>query len=140
VEPQYVALIDKVYGLLNASITNPRPDVSNRLCRKLNNIFLATNPNAYGVWKACSLWFPPSQPAEPQTLADLENKMLVATFAPKPISAGLEYVSSDDPADGMVLLAILAHELGHLLLADTNADGTGGDSAPPKKAIVRDQH
>jgi len=94
---------------------------------------------------ACSLWFPPSQPAQPQTLADLENKMLVAAFAMKPVPAGLEYASSDDPADGMALLAILAHELGHLLLADTNADGTAGGkehprSRPQKKAIVTDQH
>jgi len=44
------------------------------------------------------------------------------------------YISDKQPGDGMALLAILAHELGHLLLADSNADGTGD---PPTYVLPR---
>jgi hypothetical protein len=52
--------------------------------------------------------------------------MLAAAFAGsgKPVPTGIMYESEDNPyisdkqpGDGMALLAILAHELGHLLLA-----------------------
>jgi hypothetical protein len=62
---------------------------------------------------------------KPQTLGDEENRMLPAAFAPGNPPPGLTYQSDDLPAQGMALLAILTHELGHLLLADTNLDGTG---------------
>jgi hypothetical protein len=64
----------------------------------------------------------------PQTLADQENIMLRAALgvdANPPNGSVPWFTSSDQPAQGMALLSILTHELGHLLLAETNADGTG---------------
>jgi hypothetical protein len=77
----------------------------------------------------------------PLKLADQENMLLAAALG-VPLSRitaathDLPWYTSDDqpytneaqPGDGMALLAILAHELGHLLLADTNADGTGNNN------------
>jgi hypothetical protein len=132
VDPGDLALFNGVYGLLNAG--PGRPDVSTKFCRKLHDLFVLTSgSNAYGVWEIPgrgngSMFIAlPSQAHQPQTLADVENRMLAAALnvAPGNLPAGLKFESDDLPAQGMALLAILAHELGHLLLADTNADGTG---------------
>jgi len=133
-----IDLFNKVYGLLTGGPGPGRTDVSNKFCRKLKNLFVATGANAYGVWEhpergdgSMFIVVPPlaNQPGQPQKLADQENLMLRAAFAAygKTVPAGLEYDSVDQPDQGMALLSILAHELGHLLLADVNADGTGGD-------------
>jgi hypothetical protein len=139
VDPQDQALFNSVFQRLNA--TTGGQGVSNKFCRKLHDLFvLPAGSNAYGVWEIPgrgneSMFIAlPSQVGGPKTLADQENIMLAAAFAGsgKPVPAGLKYVSVDkpyvsakQPGDGMALLAILAHELGHLLLADSNADGTG---------------
>ena len=135
-----LTLFDKVFTLLNTRI-----DVRTTLCTRLPHVFvLQGGSNAYGVWEVPAGTLPDRvthRPARAQgvmyiavhpdanvghNLAYQENKMLAAAFAPKPVPAGLEYVSVDGTGDGMALLSILAHELGHLLLAETNADGTGG--------------
>jgi len=70
------------------------------------------------------------QATPPQRLADQENVLLAAALG-VPLSRIAAhndlpwFTSTDQPAQGMALLSILAHELGHLLLAETNADGTG---------------
>jgi hypothetical protein len=134
VDPRDLALFNGVYGLLDVGPGRPgRPDVSTKFCHKLHDLFvLPAGSNAYGVWEMqgrgngsmfIALPSQANQP-KPQTLADEENRMLAAAFVGTP-PPGLTYESDDLPAQGMALLAILAHELGHLLLADTNADGTG---------------
>jgi hypothetical protein len=79
-------------------------------------MYIAVNPGAIAAHPG---------PNDPRTLAEQENKMLDAIFAPDPRPAGLFFESDDRADQGMALLSILAHELGHLLLAETNADGTG---------------
>jgi hypothetical protein len=134
-----LTLFNKVYTLLNA-----RADVRTTLCTRLPHVFvLQGGSNAYGVWEVPPGIKPNGQPRPARAqgvmyiavhpdanvghnLAYQENKMLSAAFAPRPVPAGLVYESDDGPGDGMALLSILAHELGHLLLAETNADGTGG--------------
>ena len=135
------AAFQPVYDLLNPT----RSDVSSKLCNSITNLFVTTGgAQDFGIWEVPAGTLPDRvthRPARAQgvmyiavhpdanvghNLAYQENKMLAAAFAPKPVPAGLEYVSVDGTGDGMALLSILAHELGHLLLAETNADGTGG--------------
>jgi hypothetical protein len=65
------------------------------------------------------------------SLAAAESAAYAALFNLNTYPAGLPQLSSKagGPANskGAGTLAILAHELGHMLLADANADGTGGD-------------
>jgi len=66
-----------------------------------------------------------------------ENALLVALFSPSTYpSNSLPWFTSQNTAasgPGAGVLAVLAHELGHLLLADVNADGKGGMGATGAK-------
>jgi hypothetical protein len=69
---------------------------------------------------------PVSALASASSLSSEENQLYGRLFKVAPLSAGgsLPYFSdttSSTPA--VAILAILAHELGHIMLADTNADG-----------------
>jgi len=137
--PVDLTLFNKVYNLLNA-----RSDVSTMLCTRLPHVFVLTGgSNDYGVWEVPPGIKPNGQPRParargvmyiavhpeanvPQKLADQENIMLAAALGVAHLPVGLGFESDDLPGDGMALLSILAHELGHLILAETNADGTGG--------------
>jgi hypothetical protein len=64
------------------------------------------------------------------SLANAEVALYAALFEISPYSPSLPKFSSTGTianTPGAGALAILAHELGHILLADTNADGWGGD-------------
>jgi hypothetical protein len=80
----------------------------------------------------------------PPTLADQENILLAAALN-VPLSRIVAhnelpwFTSTDQPAQGMALLSILAHELGHLLLAQTNADGTGDANHTHPRSLLCDK-
>ena len=137
------AAFQPVYDLLNPT----RSDVSSKLCNSITNLFVTTGgAQDFGIWEVPAGTLPGSKTHRdargnggmylavhplanlPQTLADQENIMLRAALgvdANPPNGSVPWFTSSDQPAQGMALLSILTHELGHLLLAETNADGTG---------------
>jgi hypothetical protein len=142
-------LFQAVYNLLQPS----RNDVNIWLC-SLTNLFVQTSGTQdFGIWEVPGGTAPggpqggrhasggggihiavrPLASINPLKLADQENMLLAAALGVPSSSiapGGLLpwFTSVDTPAQGMALLSILAHELGHLLLAETNADGTGNNN------------
>jgi hypothetical protein len=108
------------------------------------------------LWDSWGFWEAPDRPPGSGTfiaisdnligensIADEENELLDRLLRAKerphpPLLPGLRAPADSDP--GFSTLAALAHELGHILLADANADGTDPRhprrrvSGPPKSA------
>jgi hypothetical protein len=127
-------------------------DVKRKLCA-LRQVFVTPSssfPEALGIWEmspstgssvpqrgngAAYIAIPDTVLTSATSLLDEENALLVALFSTYP-SNSLPWFTSQNAAasgPGAGVLAVLAHELGHLLLADVNADGKGGMGASVKK-------
>ncbi|HEX7587605.1 MAG TPA: hypothetical protein VF478_04755 [Anaerolineae bacterium] len=139
------------------------PDyVKAKLCR-LTKVFVAQSTRR--PWGSWGLWEGPDRrpgtgvyvaiserelgPESKKSLAEAENEivdgLLGGAVGGHKYRSRLERLqTSDDPDRELTVLAALAHELGHALLADSNADGTDRRhprrrfSGPPKSACFED--
>jgi hypothetical protein len=139
------------------------PDyVKAKLCR-LTQLFVTRSYQ--GLWGSWGFWEGPDRPpgkgiyiaisdhelgpASKRSVADAENEIVRELLGFKdggrhhrPRLASLRPEAAPDPA--LTVLAALAHELGHALLADANADGTDPRhprrkvSGPPQSACFED--
>jgi hypothetical protein len=148
-------LLAKAYSLA--------PDyVKAKLCR-LTQVFVAQSSG--GPWGSWGLWEGPDRrpgtgvyvaiserelgPGSKKSIAEAENEivdgLLGRADGGRQHKSRLERLqTSDKPEPEITVLAALAHELGHALLADSNADGTDPHhprrmvSGPPKSACFED--
>jgi hypothetical protein len=120
-----------------------------KLCR-LTQLFV-THATKGGDWDSWGLWEGPDRLpgtgvyvaiseqylASKQSFADVENQtvdQLLHVDGRTRYGARLPRLRTADPADPeLTVLGALAHELGHVLLADTNADGT--DPRHPRRRV-----
>jgi hypothetical protein len=143
---------------LAAAFTLAPDDVKKNLCA-LRHVFVtpsASFPQALGIWEvspdsatspvrqrgngAVYIAIPDTVLTSAKSLLDAENALLVSLFPSTYSSSSLpQFTSQNAPASdpGAGVLAVLAHELGHLLLADVNADGTGGMGSTVAKTHPR---
>jgi hypothetical protein len=101
----------------------------------LTQLFLTNAGDPWGSW---GLWEAKDRPpgtgvfialsdrflGDVKSLSDLETDVaakLLELTAPMDLKKKPRFIGGDDPA--VVTLSVLAHELGHILLAVTNADG-----------------
>jgi hypothetical protein len=148
-------LLAKAYSLA--------PDyVKAKLCR-LTQVFVARSSK--GPWASWGFWEGPDRPpgtgvyvaiserelgpGTKKSVADLENEIVSELLGyadgGRHHQARLARLQTDDAsAPELTVLAALSHELGHALLADTNADGTDPRhprrkvSGPPRSACFED--
>jgi hypothetical protein len=133
-----------------------------KLCR-LTQLFVARSSK--GPWASWGLWEGPDRlpgksvyiaiserelgPGSKKSIADAENEIVgellgVADGGRHPRSRVARLQTADSPDPELTVLAALAHELGHVLLADSNADGTNPNhprrrvSGPPQSACFED--
>jgi hypothetical protein len=112
-----------------------------KLCR-LTQLFV-TRASSRDAWRSWGFWEGPDRPpgkgvyvaiseqqlGAKQSFADAENQTVKALLGlshnHRRFVARLPGLRTSGPEDpGLMVLGVLAHELGHALLADTNADGT----------------
>lgn len=119
--------------------------VKAKLCR-LTQVFVTQPRDLWGSW---GFWEAPDRPPGTGTfiaisddfigkksLAEEENDVLdkLLKLHVQPRSQRLPYFATADASDpGAAMLAVFAHELGHILLADTDADGT--DPRHPRRRV-----
>jgi hypothetical protein len=114
--------------------------IKTALCH-LKNVFVTTAGPAMGIWEAPGRGggnvfavIPEETLKSAKSLADEENAvlgrlLLSETSSSYPDGRALptfQNASAQTSTPAAAVLAVLAHELGHIILADTNADGTGG--------------
>jgi hypothetical protein len=122
------------------------PDyVKGKLCR-LTQLFV-TAPTARAPW-GWGFWEGPDRPPGKgvyvaistqdldgkKSTADAENETAARLLSAQGAKGLLSLQSAAPPDPELTVLGELAHELGHVLLADTNADGT--DRRHPRRRIV----
>jgi hypothetical protein len=115
-----------------------------RLCR-LTQLFLtaASDPEwgSWGFWEGPDLLpgtgvfiaLSDRVLAGKISIADGENDIVRRLLHPKVDADWPSFVTSDPSDSTLAVLAELAHELGHVLLSDTNADGT--DRRHPRRKV-----
>jgi hypothetical protein len=132
-------------------------DVKRKLCA-LNQVFVAPSGSfaaTWGIWEFAPavgstvarrgnggtyIAIPDSVLTLATSLAAAEKALYASLFNLPSYSPLLPSISSTGTVantQGAGTLAILAHELGHILLADTNADGTGGSATTGTKRHPR---
>jgi hypothetical protein len=136
VNPSYLDLIKKVWRLAP-------PSVKSKLC-SLTHFFVITS-QSYSPREPLGIWESPDRGANmyiaipyeqldaasgPRSLAAEENDLYGRRLLNvNPLRATLpsftEISGSNTKTPEAAILAVVAHELGHILLADTNADGAG---------------
>jgi hypothetical protein len=133
---------------LAAAFTLAPVDVQQKLCA-LTHVFVTSStslPDAWGIWEIAPaqgsftqrgnggvyIAVPGSMLMSATTLAIEENTVYarlfgIASYPPTSPPNLPSFTSASAAANSRAAgtLAILAHELGHILLADANADGTG---------------
>jgi hypothetical protein len=144
VDPLYLKNLRDAYALAPQS-------VKSKLCN-LQNVFVTTN-NSYnspareplGIWEGpfrdreqVYIAIPDFTLGSASSLADEENGVLTRLLTdPKAMGRTLPYFQraavSTNPANkpAAAILAVLAHELGHILLADGNFDAAGAANHRP---------
>jgi hypothetical protein len=136
----YLSLLKNAYALAPSS-------VQSKLC-KLKKVFVTTDSSytsparePLGIWEAPArgggdvyIAIPDYTLDSASTLAEEENGVLARLLTdPKATGRSLPSFQSNNPpakTPAAPVLAVLAHELGHILLADTNVDGTGAPGQP----------
>jgi hypothetical protein len=138
-----IGLASAFFEQLASAFTIAPVDVKQKLCA-LNQIFVSPSASsAWGIWELDPLTgpapkrgnggtyitIPDSVLRSATSLAAAEMALYASLFDRTDYPPELPLLSSTGTANtkGAGALAILAHELGHILLADTNADGWGGD-------------
>jgi hypothetical protein len=154
----YPTIFQSVYSLAQSK----RPGVNNMLCQ-LRRVFVTTDHTypSLGIWE-----FPGEGPhpargsgkvyiavhesvlTSPRTLADQENYLLgqmvnySGPYPPKdkqgnPLMPSFKDGDATTATQQAAILAVLGHELGHILVADTHADGAFGNHPRPCKTSAK---
>jgi hypothetical protein len=137
-------------GIMKDAYKLAPDNVKSALCQ-LTRVFVTTdhtytNPSdrreALGIWESHGrgdggvyIAIPDQLLSSASSLADEENNVLGRLLLPQsssPYPSGhslpmFANVGSASATPAAAVLAVLAHELGHVLLSDTHADGTGGE-------------
>jgi hypothetical protein len=140
-------LTNSYLSQLGDAFTLAPVDVKQKLCA-LNQVFVTSSAGAmeaWGIWEIAPdlgssvtrhgnggvyIVVPDTVLQSATSLPAAESAVYAALFKLGSYPSTLPQLSSQNAASKTLAagtLAILAHELGHILLADANADGTGGD-------------
>jgi hypothetical protein len=137
--------VSKQYlDLLGSAFTLAPDDVKKKFC-KLKHLFITTTAQGtLGIWEAPGRGSPGGQIYLAVTEDALKSALTTKSLAAEELDIFKQLVNPSQGSPNFpqlptfqdtsdlakkpeaAILAILSHELGHVLLADTNADGTGG--------------